>query len=81
MFIYTERGYFDKRSQFLRGMAKDFEAQGYYVFVVSTSLFRDHFTTAKKIDDGLWVIKLNYFYNIKRKFLKNYDSSKLTYIS
>ncbi len=81
MFIYTEHGYNDKHSKFLRGMAKDFKEQGYAVFVVSSSVFRDRFTTGKKIEEDLWVIKLNYFYSIKKRFIKNYDNDKLTYIS
>lgn len=81
MFIYTEQGYYNKKSTFLRGMARDFKERGYAVFVVSSNPIHDRFTTATEIDDGLYIIKLGYFYGIKKRFLKNFDTSKLTYIS
>ena len=81
MFIFSSRGWGSKRSSFLRGMSRDFKDQGYTVFVVSRPLFKDGVNAAAKIEDGLWMIKLNYFYIIKRKFLKNFDNTKLIYIS
>jgi len=81
MFIYASRGFYSKKSSFLRGMSKDFADQGYMVFVVSNSLLNDRFSTARKIDDSVTLIKLNYFYHIKKKFLNDIDKSRLTFIS
>ena len=80
MFIYTGRGYSNKRAAFLRGMANGFADGGYTVFVVSRPIFRDGTGGTKKIRDGLWVVKLNYFYIMKRRFLKGADKSKMTFI-
>lgn len=81
MFIYTEHGYYNRKSSFLRGMANDFKNRGYTVFVVSCAPFHDHFNTAKEIGEDLYVIKLGYFYYIKKRFLSKLDSTKQTYIS
>ena len=81
MFIFSARGFNSKKSGFLRGMAADFANDGYTVFVVSDAPFCDRFITASEKSDSLCVIKLNYFYRMKKKYLSMLDQSRLTYIS
>lgn len=80
MFIFAERGFGGKRSAFTEGMARDFAKNGFNVFVVSRPVLKDC-VTAQKIDENLWVLKLNSFYIIRRKYLKKADPSKLIFIS
>ena len=80
IFILSEHGYNTEKAAFMRAQAHSFVDEGYRVFVVSQPIFRDG-TTARKIKDDLWVIKLNSFYIIKRRFLKDFDDSKLIFVS
>lgn len=79
VFIEAKKGFFRKRHSYLRIMCQCFQNEGYTVFVVSGSLGYDRFLSARRIDEKIWVIKLNYYYHIKKKYLKNKDQ-KLTYI-
>lgn len=79
VFIEAKKGFYRKKTAYLNRMALTFRNEGYTVFVVSHSFAADRFLSARKAGDHLWVIRLNYYYAIKKKFLKDIDD-KLTYI-
>lgn len=71
IFINAPKGYNRKKPAYLNRMAKCFRNEGYMVFVISGSFISDTFITARKIEDGLWVIKLNYYFVMKKKLLSS----------
>ncbi len=73
--IDAKKGYF-KRRAYLNNMARCFRNEGYTVLVISRSFKNDRFLVARKAEDNIWVLKLNYFFYLKKK-LKTDD---LTYI-
>lgn len=79
VFIEAKKGFFRKKTAFLNRMAVTFRNEGYTVFIVSHSLTADRFPAARRAGDRIWVIRLNYYYVIKKKFLNDKDD-KLTYI-
>lgn len=79
IFIDAKKGYNRKRKHYLNHMAESFICEGYTVFVISHSLFSDRFTAARKEGESLWVVKLNYFFVIKRLFLRGKEEI-ITYI-
>ncbi len=80
IFIDAPKGYFRKPSAYLNRMANSFRDEGYTVIVVSHSVFNDRFLAAKNPENNIWVIKLNYYFSIKKKFLKDKEDM-ITYIS
>lgn len=80
IFIEAKKGYNRKKSAYLNRMAVCFKEEGYTVIIVSRSFFTDRMLSAKKTKEGVWVVMLNYFFVIKRKFLSQIDESKLIYI-
>ena len=81
MFIYAPHGYGSKKAAFMRGMARDFTKRGYTVFIVSNSLLTDRFSAARQVGERLWILKLNYFYTVKKKFLTDAPDSNLVFVS
>ena len=79
VFIEARKGYFRNKTAYLHRMARCFRDEGYTVFIVSHSYRVDRFLSARMPEERIWVIHLNYYYNIKRKLLKNKED-KLTYI-
>lgn len=79
VFIDAPKGFYRKKAAYLNRMAETFHTEGYTVFVISHSYVTDRFTTARKAADGIWVIKLSYYFIIKKRFLKGKED-KLTYI-
>ena len=79
VFIDAKKGYFRKKEHYLNQMAKTFRDEGYTVFVISHSALHDRFTAARRRGECFWVIKLNYYFVIKKLFLKGKEDS-LTYI-
>lgn len=77
MFILAEKPYSSKRSKYLRFMAKDFADRGYRVFVVSRYIFRDGMRSVSKKGRRLYVVKLFYYYSMKKRLI----SEDVTYIS
>lgn len=70
--IDAKKGYFRKKQAYLNNMAKCFRNEGYSVLVISRSFSCDRFLVAKKAEDNIWVLKLNYFFILK-KHLKTDD--------
>ena len=77
MFILAGKPYSSKRSVYLRFMAKDFADRGYHVFVVSRYVFRDGMRSVCKKGRRLYVVKLYYFYSMKKRLI----AKDVTYIS
>ncbi|MBR6514355.1 MAG: hypothetical protein IKT46_05915 [Clostridia bacterium] len=73
--IDAKRGYFG-RDAYLNNMAKCFRDEGYTVIVISRSFKRDRFLVAKKAEENIWVVKLNYFFILKKQL----TTDDLTYI-
>lgn len=74
--ITAKKGYFRPKQAYLNNMAKCFRNEGYTVLVISRSFKNDRFLVARKAEDKIWVLKLNYFFIIK-KHIKTED---ITYI-
>ncbi len=74
--IDAKRGYFHKKQSYLKNMAKCFRNEGYTVLVVSHSFTRDKFLVAKKAEEKIWVLKLNYFFILKKQI----ETDDITYI-
>ncbi|MBR5515618.1 MAG: hypothetical protein IKU52_05400 [Clostridia bacterium] len=79
IFIEAPKGYNRKKSAYLNRMAECFNNEGYKVIVVSRSYRCDRILCAKRTESGIWVVMLNYYFVIKRKFLENKED-KITYI-
>lgn len=79
IFIEAKKGFYRKRSAYLNRMARCFRDEGALVFVVSKGLHTDRFLSARKADRDLWVIRLGYYYHLKKRFLKDKDNI-ITYI-
>ena len=79
VFIDAKKGYFRKETHYINNMAKQFRDEGNTVFVVSHSLLHDRFVSVRKAEKGIWVVKMNYYFTLKRKILSNCDK-KTTYI-
>lgn len=69
--IDAKKGYFG-RSAYLNNMAKCFKNEGYTVLVISRSFRNDRFLVTKKAENNIWVLKLNFFFILKKK-LNNDD--------
>ncbi len=74
--IDAKKGYFRRKQAYLNNMARCFRDEGYTVFVISRSFTCDKFLVARKAEDNIWVLKLNYFFILKKR-LKTDD---ITYI-
>lgn len=74
--IDAKKGYFRKKQAYLNNMARCFRDEGYTVLVISHSFACDRFLVAKKAEDNIWVLKLNYFFILKKQ-LKTDD---ITYV-
>ncbi len=74
--IDAKKGYFRKKQTYLNNMSKCFRNEGYTVLVISRTFTCDRFLVAKKAEDNIWVLKLNYFFILKKQ-LKTDD---ITYI-
>ena len=74
--IDAKKGYFRQKQTYLNNMAECFHREGYTVLVISHSFLRDRFLVAKRAQEGIWVIKLNYYFILKKQ-LKTDD---ITYI-
>lgn len=74
--IDAKKGYFGRKQSYLNNMARCFCNEGYTVLVISRSFRYDRFLVARKASDRIWVIKLNYFFILK----KNLNSNDTTYI-
>ena len=74
--IDAKRGYFRRKEAYLNRMAHCFRDEGYTVIVVSHAHFTDRFLTAARADERIWVVKLNYFFSLKRTV----DSGNVTYV-
>lgn len=70
IFIEARHPFFKRKAAYLNRMATTFRNEGYTVFVVSRSFFGDRFLAAKRVGRKLWVIKLNYYFHIKKHYLK-----------
>ena len=73
--IDAKKGYFGRRA-YLNNMARCFRTEGYTVLVISRSFKHDRFLVARKADDNIWVLKLNYFFILKKKL----NTNDITYI-
>ncbi len=65
--IDAKRGYFLKKQRYLNNMARCFRNEGYTVLVISHSFIHDRFLVAKKAQERIWVLKLNFFFVLKKK--------------
>ena len=73
--IDAKKGYFG-RPAYLNNMARCFRNEGYTVLVISRSFKHDRFLAAKKAEDNIWVLKLNFFFILK----KTLNKDNITYI-
>ena len=74
--IDAKKGYFRAKERYLNNMARCFKNEGYTVLVISHSFTRDRFLTARKAEERVWVMKLNYFFVLKKQL----DPDRLIYI-
>ncbi|MBR4882070.1 MAG: hypothetical protein IKU19_09050 [Clostridia bacterium] len=74
--IDAKKGYFRKTEAYLNNMAKCFRNEGYTVLVISHSFVCDAFLVARKAEDNIWVLKLNYFFILKKQLM----TDDITYI-
>ncbi len=74
--IDAKKGYFRKKQAYLNNMAKCFRNEGYTVLVISHCFTADRFLVARNAEEKIWVLKLNYFFILKKR-LKTDD---ITYI-
>lgn len=79
VFIDAKKGYFRKKNHYVNNMAKQFRDEGNTVIVVSHPIIHDRFISAIKAEDGIWVVKMNYYFTLKRKILDECEKP-MTYI-
>jgi hypothetical protein len=74
--IDAKKGYFRAKERYLNNMARCFKNEGYTVLVISHSFTADRFLTARNAEERIWVMKLNYFFVLKKQL----DPDRLIYI-
>ncbi|MBQ4561807.1 MAG: hypothetical protein IJA55_05750 [Clostridia bacterium] len=65
--IDAKKGYFRRKQAYLNNMARCFRDEGYTVFVISRLFTADRFLVAKKAENNIWILKLNYFFILKKR--------------